>query len=81
MPLSDLSEQSRLIGTTAGLLLLSWIKRKGKPRSLFSFLNIWETGKAERKISGLILEQNSELIAVLITRQHNGNIAHFGPQQ
>lgn len=43
-PLSDLSEQSVLIGATAGSLLLSWIKRKrGNREALFSSLNICET--------------------------------------
>lgn len=62
LPLSDLSEQSLLIGTIAVSPLQSWIKRKREnPRSLFSCLNICETavhqGKEGRKdISDLMLE-------------------------
>lgn len=35
----------------------------------------------KKEISDLMLELNSKLIAALITRQHNGNISHFSPQQ
>lgn len=43
LPLRDLSEQSVLIGTTAGCLFLSWIKRKRGKQEAFSALCICET--------------------------------------
>lgn len=61
--LSDLSEQSGLIGTAAGSLVLLWIKRNRKPRSLHLRDSSPQRGK--KKDSDLILELNSKIIAVL----------------
>lgn len=84
LPLSDLREQSLLIGAAAGSLLLSRIKRREKPRSLFNTLKVCETvvrhrARGRKRSGDLILQLNRKLIAMLIRHQNNGNTAHFGP--
>lgn len=91
LPLSDLSIQSLLLGGTAGSLLLSWIKRNRGNREAFSALqNICETvvHHTEQEERDLILNTGAEqlhrvsqLIAVLITCQHDSSISHSGLQQ
>lgn len=91
LPLSDLSQQSLLIGAAAGSPLLSWIKRKrGNPRSPFpgspsEYLR--DSGSPRRagkkEFSELMLEPSGfrQLIVVLIKRQRSSNISHCSLQQ
>lgn len=78
-PLSDLSEQSLLIGTTAGSLFLSYchgLRERGNREAFWAFwisvLHHRVEGGKKNEIPDLMLEL--KLIAVLITRQHNGKI-------
>lgn len=86
LPLSDLSEQCSYWYHSRLSLILSWIKRKRTQREPLQLSEYLRDGSSpwrgrKKEVSDLILELNSKLIAVLITRHHYGNISHFSPQQ